>query len=373
MKRKILKITSIILSVSILMCACGKKAENKEAVNDNNPVVQNMNTPLIDHNKAASTVLFETENHKVTVEEFYIYLFMYFSLNNINPDDITDVQKTNIINTILDQLKLETAEYEWALAMDDVEITDEDKTTANDNAAKFYDTYGEVRMQYFGISKEAIEEYFIRQAYIAVLIEKTYKELTEGYYNDYLEEYKDTKFFKLYYVLFPALKYDENNNPVLDASGNYTYLNEDEMKEQEAKANELREKALENIANGFEDGKMEDLAVEYGVEFASGEQQEAFGAYDESLNSAIEDLEEGAVSEVVAGDFGYMIIRMDNRDDEKAKLARLYSLAYNNASSFYPTMQKQWVETSGVLNCQIDNNELNRLEVKAVCAALTKE
>lgn len=363
MKRLLLKAISITLVLSIILCGCGKKKEENSTLSDNKAVNNDMNKPLVDHDYAASTNIFTVEGQNVTVEDFYVYLFVFFSLSDVDPSTIDAAKKQEIISTVLYQIELETIEYQMSLKTEGLELPADMNTQVEKYTSNFINSVSLVRLEYFGVTEEAVKRYFERQQYVNAFNEFKAKEFAEGYYEDLKKKYEKDEFFSMYYVLFPSIKYSEDGVPVVDDKNEYVKLSEEELAEQYEKACELRSRALKGES-------LENLASEYKVDYASGSQIGRVGAYSEELNTIINELEDGDISEVTDTEFGYMIVRMDNKNDEKVKESQLFAEAVIQAKQIMPTIQNGWIEQSGIANANINNDELAKLEVQAVCALL---
>ena len=179
------------------------------------------------------------------------------------------------------------------------------------------------------------------------------------------------KFFQIYYVLFPSIEYDNDNQPVTTSDGAYVSCNEAKLQEQNKLAEELREKALENVENGEADGNLEELAIEYGVDFVSGTERGYVGAYSKELNELLEGMENGDISEVVETEAGYMVVRMDNTDDTEFKDYSIRYMAEQSASSLYTTVQDNWIKESGIANAPVDTSALTDTKIVAMSEYLT--
>jgi hypothetical protein len=62
---------------------------------------------------------------------------------------------------------------------------------------------------------------------------------------------------------------------------------------------------------------MEDLIEEYGISHCSGVEKNYEGAYVDELNEVVKSLEEGEISAVIQTDAGYMVTRMDKKNDQE--------------------------------------------------------
>ena len=363
MKKKQLKklMLTILLTCSFtLMSAC-----DSNAVSDND-VSQNTNVAL-ETGVDMDQVLFSLEDIDITLEETYIYLIQYLFNNSVKAEDITDEQFAQIVSATVEEMKVENVEYKLAKVTEGVDVSENDLTSAGNTGNYFYEYFGKAFFDKYGIDKNKVDEMFEKQVYIEKLKTKALSDATEDYTNDYNKQYAELPFFSVYYVLFPSVKYDEEGNPIQKADGSAETYTDEEMQEQLSKANELREKAIQNVNEGIAGGKLEELAKEYGVDSASGIEHNFKGAYNDELNSVIEGLKDGDISEVIKTEAGYMIVRMDNADDKEFKEYSIKYMAQQSAETFYPKLQESWLSASGAQNIQVDTSKISKDLLIEIC------
>ena len=293
------KLTAILATgvMALSLTACTGSQSVSGNVSGQN--VESTLTSYVDHETASSTVLFSFEDIDVTLEDYYLFMVQYLYNFEVDPASLASPEVIQNANaSILNEIKLETVEYKLALVEevtpDAVDISDADL-----KADSFYNYFGQNFFDSFGISKEKVNELFERQVYIEALRQKTLSDLSDDYEADYKEQYADMQCFTIYYVLFPSVKYDEEKAIVLDDDGACIPLTESEMAEQLSLAEELRDKALENIDNGEDDGNLEELAIEYGVDHVSGVQRGYMGEYSQELNDLVAGMENGDISDII--------------------------------------------------------------------------
>ena len=361
-------IATVLMAVSLTACNGGNTVSGN--VSGQEVSVSSIGKQ-VDHDTAASTVLMTFEDIDITLEDYYLFMVQYLYNFEIDPATLASPEAvSNANNSILNEIKLETVEYKLALVEevtpDPVAISDADV-----KAQSFYDYFGQEFFDSFGISKEKVNELFERQVYIEALRQKTLTDLADDYEAEYIDKYGEMKFFQIYYVLFPSIEYDDDNQPVTTSDGAYVSCNEAKLQEQNKLAEELREKALENVENGEADGNLEELAIEYGVDFVSGTERGYVGAYSKELNELLEGMENGDISEVVETEAGYMVVRMDNTDDTEFKDYSIRYMAEQSASSLYTTVQDNWIKESGIANAPVDTAALTDTKIVAMCEYLT--
>ena len=367
MKQKIYKrvILATIITMSCVNCLTACNTGNGELNASTNSVSEADINQV--GNSELSKVFFSIEDYDVTLEEAYIYLIQYLFNNSVKVEDITDEQFKTIVDATIDEIKVETVEYKLANVTEGISVSEQDVQSATNAGNYFYDYFGSEFFNKYGIGKAKVDEMFNKQVYIELLKNKALSDATKDYKEEYEEKYANLPFFTVYYILFPSVKYGPDGNPIKKEDGTLEAYSEEEMKEQLAKANELHEKAVNNVKNGINDGNLEGLAKEYGVENVSGLEHNFKGAYNEELNSLIEGMEDGDISEVVKTDAGYMIVRMDNKDDTEFKNYSIGYMAQQSAETFYPKLQESWLSASGAQNIKVDGTMIDKELVKKIC------
>ena len=376
MKNKLITLLIVTMSLGIVFTGCGDKKQspsmNGVSINgvSGNAASFDFSKPVYDHEYAASTVLFKVEDIDITVEDYNLYLLQYLFNNSVDASTINDATKQQIMSETIDELKLENVEYKLAMVTDGVNITEEDKAASAEIADRFINYFGEDFLNYYGISTDKVQEMFIKQAYIERLKQKTILDFTEDYKEQFEKDYKDVSFYSVYYVLFPAIKYNESKLPIAGEDGTPLRLTDEERAEQLVSVEEMRAKILENIDNGIEGGDMENLAIEYGVDFASGVEHGYTGAYTEEINEAVDGLENGEISEIIDTEAGYMIARMDNNNDEEFRAYTIDYMATQSANTMYPTVQENWMSASGIGNLAVDTSVLADVPVESMAQVM---
>lgn len=367
MKKKI--VITLLISMLSVQCfaGCGKKDANTTSNNTvSTSTVEENTESVISVEDAKSKVVMTIDGYDVTLQDMYIYIIQYIYNNNVSATQIDDTSAKNVISECVNEIKMELVMDHLARKTEGIELTDENIKGIETTTDKFCSYFGEDFLAKYGIDKDAIRALFERQYYIDKLKNKAYTDMKTDYMNEYTEKYADLDFFSLYYVLFPSIKYD-GEEAVKVSDGNYVKLTDEEMEEQLAKANELLDKAKENQKNGEEDGNLEELAKEYNIEFASGNEYGFKGGYSEELNNVIDNLENNELSDVVTTEAGYMIVRMDNNKDEDFKSYSIESMAAQTADSLFEELQKTWFTAAGIADVKADDTVLTDVDVKKLC------
>ncbi len=317
------------------------------------------NTVVCTEDQAKNQEALKVGEMSVKLGTYYLFLLQYVYNNGLQSSAVTDTLETQIIDSAIAEIQLEMVEYQMAQVTEGVEVSEEDLAEAETNTKNFIEGFGLDLLKCYGITEEIVRDLFTKQVYINAMTDKAIQDLAETYYEQHAEEYEDMVFQSMYYILFPSTYYVDGKL-MTDAAGNPIQLNENEMKEQLAKA----EEALGKAQSGT---KLEDLAKEYGIEHCSGVERNYQGAYTEALNAAVKDLKDGELTGIVETDAGYMIVRMDNANDEDYKEYLLHYMATQNAKSLLPTLQQNWMASAGVSEKDLNTKVLGKTDLKLMC------
>jgi len=354
--KKIISLILIAVMSLTVLVGCGDNATASSGDG-----VSLIGEQVVSVDEAKKTVVFTIEEEDVTLDEMYLYYIQYLFNNKVNPEEMNDAKKAELDSTIVSQMMVDTVEYLLALQMDELEVTDEDLADSQKGAENFYNFFGEGTLENYGVDKETVEELFRKQTYVTAVTNKAIADLSENNLEQYKKEYKDLNFHSITYALFPSVKYNEEGKEVFDEEGNKLTLSDSEMKQQLAKAQELQKRA----ASG--EKTMEELIEEYGISHCSGVERNYEGAYAKELNDVVKALDEGGVSEVITTDAGYMVARMDKKNDQEYKDYMISYAAQQMAKSLLPKMQEKWAEQAGLDNVVVDEEAVGNINAKAIC------
>lgn len=353
------KIISLILvaAMSLAMLAgCGNHATPSSGDG-----VSLIGEQIVSVEDAKKTVVFTIEEEEVTLDEMYLYYIQYLFNNKVNPEEMNDAKKAELDSTVVSQMMVDTVEYLLALQMDELEVTEEQLAESQKGAENFYNFFGEGTLGNYGVDKATVEELFRKQTYVTAVTNKAIEDLAKSNLEQYEKDYEDLNFHSITYALFPSVKYNDEGKEVFDEDGNKLNLSESEMKQQLAKAQELQKAA----ASG--EKTMEELIEAYGISHCSGVERNYEGAYVKELNDVVKVLNEGEVSDVIETDAGYMVARMDKKNDQEYKDYMISYAAQQMAQSLLPKMQEKWAEQAGLDKVVVDEESVKNIDAKAIC------
>lgn len=304
----------------------------------------------------------------VYLSDYYMYLMQYLYNYNLRPEQLTQETIDTMMASATNDLKAEMVRRNLVEEAG-LEGSEAQQEMIGTMVTAFRGTFGDEFLNAYGVDETSVRNMVSRQLDTYLITEKAAEDLRTEYMLQYEEEYKDYQFRDLYYVLFPSirLEYDENGALVVDDAGNPFPLSEEEKEEQLALAEEFRERAAEGVSSNDASASMESLAVEYGIEGFSGKQYYVNGLYDEELSRVVEGLSDGEISEVIPTDSGYMIVRMDNSNDTAYKEQMITQLAAQSAEENKEALVQSWIVEAAVGDIQPDQELLNTIDITALC------
>lgn len=320
---------------------------------------------VISTKEATSMVVTTIDGTDITLDQLYLYVIQYIFSNNIQVENLDEVSAKAIVDSAVDEMKLEFVEYKLALAME-LTLSENAVKSIKEKADNFYQYFGKDFLSSYGVEYKCVSDMFEREAYITALLDRTVSDLTADYVKQYEEDMKDLKFHHVTYALFPSVKYGEDGKPVINADGNYVLLSDSELEEQRIKAEEVarRAKAGETL---------ETLENEFGIVAYSGEERNYNGAYAEELNAVLENMANGDISDAVKVEAGYMVIRMNNNDDKDYKDFAISYSANQSANQAVPAFQQTWIQSSGVTNVTANTEVTGKIDVMSLCKEMNEK
>jgi hypothetical protein len=304
---------STTLALSMLS-GCGTKNENAEN---------------------ADQVAMSVGGHDITQGELMVYSLLELlsgeeAYSDVQSDEATYKDKV-ITSAREDAILYDVAEREG------IEFTDSDVETRDGLIESFKKYVPDDIFEEYGITDDTINQVFERYTYVEKLDNDKKNELGQSLTEEYTEAFKNANFQSLYYIVFPTIEADENDEPVEDADGNYIELSDEEK----ADVKEQAEKAAKAINDG------EDIATvvsEYGVEAYSSETVGYVGAYSDDLNEVLGSLTAGQCTEVYESSTGYYFIAVETDHDADLLNSYAYSLAENKVDDKYDEQRQAWID-----------------------------
>ncbi len=280
----------------------------------------------VDEAKALEVIKIGEET--VTADELYLYAIQCCYTYGLDEKTAKESLST-YKSAMLEQLQAAKAKYQVALTAE-LEITEDEQKEIDETVDRFYETYSEELFNAYGVSKESVRDLFVEQRYITKLQDKAMTDLVADFMKEAHKEFDDKRFVSLYYVTFPITG--------TDADGKEVAFTEAQKAEQKKKAEEFQKKVLAG-------GDIEKLAAELGDQVVADTQRTFVGIYKEELNTILETLDNGDVSEVYADESGYMVMQMQNKNDTEYKDFFIEAYANQEAQNAYKQMEQVWVDS----------------------------
>ncbi len=319
---------------------------------------------IVTPEEAKKTTVFTVQDDKLTLDTMYLYYIQYIFNEKLTAEAATEAKISEINSAVVSQMMMESVEYQLAMQMDEIEVTEEMLAESKKSAENFYNFFGKDLLAHYGVDKESVEALFEKQTYVTQVTNKAIDDLAADRLKEIEEDYKDTNFHSITYALFPSVVYSEDGAVTKNEDGSNVMMSEEQMKEQLAKAQELQKRAAAG------EKTMEELIEEYGITFCSGVERNYEGAYEDNLNKVVKELEEGQISDVIETTAGYMVARMDKKNDEEYKEYMINYAAKRTAQDLVPKMQEKWAEQADLNSVKVDENIVNEIAVKEICTEL---
>ncbi len=300
-------------------------------------------------------------NVSVTVNDFRVYLLQYATSADLTADNAPDAERLKAIDLCLVDLEKDVTDCQKALEKGIV-LDDSMQQKIENYVKGFQNYYGEECLKTYGITEDVLRTHFTRKAYAYKVKEATKTNVYKLAYGTYEAEYADLTFTKIYSVYFPTVAVNEAGDFITAADGSYEMLSETEIADIEVKARELKERSKTE--------SLEDLAVEYQVNMYSGDSYLYEGGYGEEMKAYIKDLKEGDISDVIPMDVGYLVLRIDDEDDEQYKLNMLDYLANNDATTAVEEEEKSWLREYNVNGDILNVEVIASIDLSAMCQDL---
>ncbi len=128
----------------------------------------------------------------------------------------------------------------------------------------------------------------------------------------------DTRYIKVYQVLFPTVELDENGMVRTDADGNLKKVSSEKIADR-------KEEVLAFVQNVEQGADMEELVKDCNDGVSATNKYLKYEDLDKNYKMAIDKLSVGGVSDVIESDYGYCVVRLLEKDDkEHAKTMETY-------------------------------------------------
>ncbi len=274
--------------------------------------------------------------YTVYLDELIVYAIQDFYLQGGDSATFDDVSDAYRKLTILSTLRENKIIYDVS-QKNGLELTADDMAFVDQSISNFKAKIGQELLDSYGISDELLERLFYEQACVTKFENDMKNDLGKTIQDDLTASYADTKFNTLYYMTFPTVEVVDGE-PKTDDSGNYVYISDAEKEKVKTQA----EEAVERIKAG-EDYTA--IAEEYGVADYCQTVNGYTGSYSEEMNTIVDKMADGDVSDPIDSTLGYNVIVMINSDDENLKESYIYSVASEGVEEEFETLRQMWLGT----------------------------
>ncbi len=285
--------------------------------------------------EASQTKAMVIGDYDIYMDEMILYAMQVIYMQGYTSASWNENVESKQRDTALSLLRENKIIYDYAVKQG-TELNESDMEYVNNMVDGFKGRFPQDILDKYGISDDVISRIFEEQAIVSKFENDVRNDIGQTLQDGFTEDYQDVKFHTIYYMLFPTVEVNENQEPATDEEGNYIYVSEDKKAEVKAQAEEAREK-LQNGAS------YEEVAEEYAVAAYSSERAGFIGAYDEETNQMLDTLKEGECTEVLEDTLGYSIIVMLTADDESMRDSYIQTLVSENLSTQYDEEKNMWL------------------------------
>lgn len=226
--------------------------------------------------------------------------------------------KNSVMDSMFEMYTLDAHTEEYGVA-----LSEEEQTKITEAASAFIEANSKEALKELGADREVVEEYLR----LVTIQEKMHEAIIADVDTNVSAEEANTGAYSYARV---------SKTTYTDANGNSAEYTEEEL---ETLAGTVGAFATEAKA-----GTLEDAAEKYGYTVSTG----TFTADDEMLDAAVltalQGLEEGAVSDVIDTENAYYVVRLDAKTDAEATEATKESIISDREDALYEEVLSGWQE-----------------------------
>ncbi|MCM1272480.1 MAG: peptidylprolyl isomerase [Clostridium sp.] len=316
----------VIIILSLGLTCCGKK----EDANSNSHSAG-------DAEKIKVMVI---GDYDIYMDEMMLYIFQTMVAQGATSDNWDDEIEQSYKDYILSQIRESKIIYDVAIH-NDVELNDRDMEVVKISISNFKNVIPQSVLDQYGVSDEVIERVFQEQAVMAKFENDIKNDMGQTINDDMDKAYQDTVFHTYYYMVFPTVEINENDEPKTDDDGNYVYVSDEEK----VKVLEQAKEAAEKINAGTD---CKEVAKEYGVDGYSMERSGYQGAYTDDLNDIMSALKENECTEPIEDTLGYALCTMLVSDDTSLKSSYIAAAVQEVLNDEYSSLRTKWLSTIAI-------------------------
>lgn len=294
------------------------------------------NVGTMTQEEASSTKAMVIGDYDIYMDELLVYAIQAIVTNNgtaasvkSNPDTYKE-QTLSLIRTT--KILYDVTQH------NDVTLDDGDMETTNNTINNFLKSMPDGLLEKYGISEDVVRKVFTEQTYVSKFENDIKNDMGKTAQDDIEEKIKDYNFTIFDYILFPTVETTSEDVPATNTDGSYKYV-DDATK---AKAKENAEALLKELEAG---GDAASLATKYGVSNYYFERTGYVGSFTDSVNKAIENLNNDDCSGVLEEQLGYAVIHMKSAHDEELMKNYAYAVAKDTVDTQFDDLEQQWLSS----------------------------
>lgn len=294
------------------------------------------NVGTMTQEEASSTKAMVIGDYDIYMDELLVYAIQAIVTNNgtaasvkSNPDTYKE-QTLSLIRTT--KILYDVTQH------NDVTLDDGDMETTNNTINNFLKSMPDGLLEKYGISEDVVRKVFTEQTYVSKFENDIKNDMGKTAQDDIEEKIKDYNFTIFDYILFPTVETTSEDVPATNTDGSYKYV-DDATK---AKAKENAEALLKELEAG---GDAASLATKYGVSNYYFERTGYVGSFTDSVNKAIENMNNDDCSGVLEEQLGYAVIHMKSSHDEELKKNYAYAVAKDTVDKQFDDLEQQWLSS----------------------------
>lgn len=294
------------------------------------------NVGTMTQEEASSTKAMVIGDYDIYMDELLVYAIQAIVTNNgtaasvkSNPDTYKE-QTLSLIRTT--KILYDVTQH------NDVTLDDSDMETTNNTINNFLKSMPDGLLEKYGISEDVVRKVFTEQTYVSKFENDIKNDMGKTAQDDIEKKIKDYNFTIFDYILFPTVETTSEDVPATNTDGSYKYV-DDAAK---AKAKENAEALLKELEAG---GDAASLATKYGVSNYYFERTGYVGSFTDSVNKAIENMNNDDCSGVLEEQLGYAVIHMKSAHDEELMKNYAYAVAKDTVDTQFDDLEKQWLSS----------------------------
>lgn len=339
----------LIAIMSFSLISCGKKDDK--------------NSNSHSSGDANKTKVMVVGDYNIYMDEMMLYIFQTMVSQATTSAEWNDETEQNYKTYILSQVRETKIIYDVAMH-NNVELNEKDMEVVKISISNFKNIIPQAVLDKYDVSDEVIEQVFKEQAIVAKFENDIRNDMGQTINDDVDKAYKDTIFHTYYYMVFPIVEINENDEPKTDDEGNYIYVSDEEK----AKVLEKAKEAAGKINAGTD---CKEVAKEYGVDGYSTERSGYQGAYTDELNDMMSALKENECTEPMEDTLGYVIYTMLVPDDTSLKSSYIAGTVQETLSDEYSSLRNQWLSTIQIdMEKDMEGTVWNELSLKDILISI---